>query len=342
MQLNELPLAKTEAENSLALANDLPALNDWYSKNLGSKGWIEAAVKDIRVQPSDQRGLYGKSVNDVKTFLNEIYKVKKEAIEVSASRVKDFQDFTLPGDRIHVGSLHPISQVIQRMVEIFTGMGFIAVDGPEIDSEEYNFTYLNMDENHPARDDVDTFYILDDLILRSHTTTVQVRTLLEKKNDEPLLVRICSPGRVFRRDKPDRTHFAMFHQVEGLIVGEGINLSHLYGTLLSFSKQLLGPDTKVRLRPDHFPYVEPGAEVAISCPFCKGVGCKVCKFSGWIETGGSGMVHPEVMERIGLDSKRYSGLAFGIGAERYAQLLYNVEDGRWFYEGNLQFLNQFI
>ncbi len=342
MQLTELPLAKTEAENSLALANDLPTLNDWYSKNLGSKGWIEAAVKDIRIQPADQRGLYGKSVNEVKTFLNEVYKAKKETIEASSSKAKDFQDFTLPGDRIHVGSLHPITQVIQRMVEIFTGMGFIAVDGPEIDSEEYNFTYLNMDENHPARDDVDTFYILEDLILRSHTTTVQVRTLLENKNNDPLLVRICSPGRVFRRDKPDRTHFAMFHQVEGLIVGEGINLSHLYGTLLSFSKQLLGPDTKVRLRPDHFPYVEPGAEVAISCPFCKGVGCKVCKFSGWIETGGSGMVHPEVMERIGLDSKRYSGLAFGIGAERYAQLLYNVEDGRWFYDGNLQFLNQFI
>lgn len=342
MQLHDLPLARNEAFDTLAAIVDLHALSEWYSKNLGSKGWVEAAVKDIRNQPGDLRGAYGKAVNELKSDIFDAYKAKKESLENASSALKDYQDFTLPGDRIHVGSLHPITQVIDRMVDIFTGMGFIAVDGPEIDSEDYNFTYLNMDENHPARDDVDTFYILDDLILRSHTTTVQVRTLLDQLDNDPLLVRICSPGRVFRRDKPDRTHFAMFHQVEGLIVGEGINFSHLYGTLLSFSKHLLGPDTKVRLRPDHFPYVEPGAEVAISCPFCKGVGCKVCKFSGWIETGGSGMVHPDVMERIGLDSKRYSGLAFGIGAERYAQLLFNVEDGRWFYDGNLQFLNQFI
>jgi phenylalanyl-tRNA synthetase alpha chain len=246
-------------------------------------------------------------------------------------------DVTLPGYSFPYGSVHPIRRVWQEMEEIFVRMGFKVVVGPELETDYYNFEALNIPKGHPARDDQDTLYVSESLLLRTHTSPVQIRTM--EKQGPPL--RIIAPGRVYRRDAIDATHTPMFHQMEGLVVDEGITLADLKGTLEAFFHELFSATTRVRLRPSYFPFVEPGAEVDISCIFCEGEGCRVCKRTGWIEILGAGMVHPKVFKMVGYDSERYTGFAWGMGIDRIAILKYQVDDLRLFFENDLRFLRQF-
>ena len=246
-------------------------------------------------------------------------------------------DVTEPGKAVQAGVKHPVTLTIEEISKVFMNMGFSIVEGPEVETVFNNFDGLNAGPNHPARDPSDTFYISDDILLRTQTSTVQVRTL--QKQEPP--IKVIAPGRTFRCDTPDATHSPMFHQLEGLVVDEGITMADLKGTLDSFAKQLFGPETKTKFRPHHFPFTEPSAEMDVSCFKCGGKGCRVCKGSGWIEILGCGMVHPNVLKVGDVDTEKYTGFAFGIGVERVAMLKYGVDDIRLFYENDMRFINQF-
>ncbi|MCL2544868.1 MAG: phenylalanine--tRNA ligase subunit alpha, partial [Clostridia bacterium] len=246
-------------------------------------------------------------------------------------------DVTQPMWERRVGSLHPISLVLDEILDVFTGMGFEVVEGPEVELDRFNFELLNLPKNHPARDAQDTFYIEENIVLRTHTSPVQARTMLER---EPP-IRIVCPGRVYRADEFDATHSPVFHQLEGLMIDEDVTMGDLKGTLDAFAKRLYGPDTATRFRPAFFPFTEPSAEVDLTCVLCRGAGCRACKGAGWIEVLGAGMVNPKVLELCGIDSRKYSGFAFGMGLDRIAMLRYGVQDLRLMYEGDMRFLKQF-
>lgn len=336
----QLENIKTSAENKILAAKTLKNLEEIRIKYLGKKGELTAILKQMGKLSSDERPIIGQLANQIRDFIekNIDFSMKKiKRLELNKQLSEEKIDVTLPGIKRPLGHKHPLNIVLDDVKEIFIGMGFNIVDGPEIEKDYYNFEALNMPKYHPARDTQDTFYIDENTLLRTQTSCVQIRTM--EKTQPP--IRIISPGRVYRSDAVDATHSPLFHQIEGLVVDKGITFSNLKGTLETFIQALYGKDSVVRFRPHHFPYTEPSAEVDVQCFSCHGSGCRLCKNEGWIEILGCGMVHPKVLENCGIDSETYSGFAFGVGLERIAMRRYNIDDMRLFYENDIRFLNQF-
>ena len=325
----------------LESVSSLGALSDLRDKYLSrKKGLISLELKKLGGLSSEERSVVGQQLNQLKGQVQEALSEQQDEFKGQEREVKLTQkqiDVTLPGYPFALGRIHPLRRVRQEMEEISVRMGFTVVTGPEVESDYYNFEALNIPQGHPARDDQDTLYLSDTLLLRTHTSPVQIRTMEKQKPP----IRIVVPGRVFRRDAVDATHSPMFHQMEGLVVDEGITLADLKGTLEVFLRELFSEETRVRFRPSYFPFVEPGAEVDISCIFCAGGGCRVCKNSGWIEIMGAGMVHSRVFQMVGYDCERYTGFAWGMGIDRIAILKYQVDDLRLFFENDIRFLSQF-
>lgn len=318
--------------------DDLMAVRDKYLSR--KRGLVSLELKKLSSVAPEERAAAGKRLNVLKTSVEE--QLEERQLQLKERRRQEAiqeerLDVTLPGYSFLPGRVHPLRRLQKEMEEIFVRMGFRVVSGPELESDFYNFEALNIPKGHPARDAQDTLYVSENLLLRTHTSPVQIRTM---QMERPPL-RIVVPGRVFRRDTVDATHSPMFHQMEGLVVDEGITLADLKGTLEVFLKNLFSSDLRVRLRPSYFPFVEPGAEVDISCIFCSGEGCRVCKRSGWIEIMGAGMVHPRVFEMVGYDPEKFTGFAWGMGIDRIAILKYQVDDVRLFFENDVRFLRQF-
>mgnify|MGYP003396889688 FL=1 len=334
-QLEQEALAKIEA------ASNLKELNDVRVAYLGKKGPITDLLKGMGKLSAEERPKMGALVNTVRENLTEVLTAKSTALEEAAIQEqleKESIDVTLPGARVAIGNRHPLTRVIEEIEDLFVGMGYEIVEGPEVEKDYYNFEAMNLPKGHPARDMQDSFYISEEILLRTHTSPVQARTM-EAKKGEP--IRVICPGKVFRRDTDDATHSHQFMQIEGLVIGENIRMSDLKGTLDALAKKMFGAEREIRLRPSFFPFTEPSVEVDVSCHKCGGKGCNVCKQTGWIEILGAGMVHPNVLEMAGYDSTKLSGFAFGIGAERIAMLKYGVDDIRHFYTNDVRFLSQF-
>lgn len=307
---------------------------------LGRKGELTKIIRSIREVPPEKRAEIGRAVNLLKERIEERIRSLLEALE-EEERKKHLReeppvDITLPGRRIPIGSLHPVTQIIDRIVDIFHGLGFRVEGGPEVETDYYNFEALNIPKDHPARDMQDTFYLEGDLLLRTHTSPVQIRVMEREK--PPL--RVIAPGKVYRRDS-DISHTPMFHQIEGFMVDRHISFSHLKGVLTVFLHEFFSPDTPIRFRPSFFPFTEPSAEVDIGCMICNGKGCRVCKESGWLEVMGAGMIHPAVLRAVGYDPEEVTGFAFGMGIERLAMLKFQINDIRLFFENDIRFLIQF-
>ena len=320
---------------------DLKSLEDIRTRYLSRKaGLLTLELQNLGKLPKDQRADFGRVANEVKLKIEASLATLQATIaerEKQTALGREALDVTLPGNRRRVGHRHPLTIIRNEIEDIFVSMGYTVEDGPEIESTYYNFDALNFPAGHPARDPRDTFYVSEHMILRTHTSPVQVRTM--EKIQPP--VRIICPGRVFRRDAFDPTHSPMFHQVECLVVDEGITFADLKGTLERFHKRFFGEKTKTRLRPSFFPFVEPGAEVDVSCVFCDGSGCRVCKGTGWIEVMGAGMVHPNLYQFVNYDADKYTGFAFGGGIDRYTALKYNINDLQLFFQNDIRFLGQF-
>jgi len=336
----KLKLIKENAKSEIENAKDLQTLNDVRVKYLGKKGELTVVLRRMGALTPEERPVIGALVNEVRDYIEQTIiedekRLKSEALK--EKMLKEKIDITMPSKKISIGSVHPITGVIDNIKEIFLGLGYQIADGPEIEKTYYVFDQLNTPIDHPARDLQDTFYITDDIILRTQTSSVQIRTM---ENQKPPIKIIC-PGAVYRSDSVDPTHSPVFHQIEGLVVDKGITMADLKGTLEIFAKKCLGENTKIRFRPHHFPYTEPSAEVDVSCFVCGGKGCRVCKNEGWIELLGCGMVHPKVLENCGIDSNEYSGFAFGFGAERIAMAKYGIDDMRLLFENDVRFLKQF-
>ncbi|MEW6695970.1 MAG: phenylalanine--tRNA ligase subunit alpha [Bacillota bacterium] len=330
-----------EALKALEGADTPEVINEIRVKYLGKKGEVTQVLRGMGVLSAEERPRIGQIANEVREKI-------ESALEERNTKVKEGQkarqlaaetlDVTLPGARFNLGKLHPLTQVMQEIENIFLGLGFKIAEGPEIELDYYNFEALNLPKDHPARDMQDTFFINPEVLLRTHTSPVQVRTM--EKTVPQVPVKVICPGRVYRRDD-DATHSPMFHQVEGLVVDKHITFADLKGVLATFARQMFGPDTRTRLRPSYFPFTEPSAEVDISCFNCKGGGCRVCKGSGWLEILGSGMVHPRVLEMSGYNPEEVTGFAFGMGVERIAMLKYGIDDLRLLFDNDLRFLAQF-
>lgn len=336
----KLEAIKAEALAKIESAGDLDALNEIKVAVLGKKGELTAVLKSMKDVPAEERPMVGQMVNDARTAIEEKLEEKKTNISrlLRTEKMKrETIDVTLPGKKNLRGHRHPNQIALEDLERVFIGMGYEVVEGPEVEYDRYNFELLNIPANHPAKDEQDTFYINKEILLRTQTSPVQAR-IMEKGN---LPIRILSAGRVFRSDEVDATHSPSFHQVEGLVVDKNITFADLKGTLEQFAKEFFGEKTKVKFRPHHFPFTEPSAEVDITCFKCGGKGCRMCKGSGWIEILGCGMVHPNVLEMCGIDSKEYQGFAFGIGLERVTLLKYEIDDMRLLYENDVRFLNQF-
>ncbi len=336
-QLEKIRLAAAEALAGVENGEMLDAVRVKY---LGKKGELTAVLRGMGALSAEERPAIGQLANEVRAFVEGEIEKKKAVIAEKAREEKlksEVIDVTMPGRRRVEGRLHPLTQVLDEVTDIFTGMGFTIAEGPDIELDYYNFEALNIPADHPARDTQDTFYINDKILLRTQTSPVQVRVM--EKTKPP--IRIISPGRVFRSDAVDATHSPVFHQIEGLVVDKGVTMADLKGTLEAFVKGLYGDDAKIRLRPHHFPFTEPSAEVDVSCFVCGGKGCGVCKGEGWIEILGAGMVHPKVLANCGIDPEVYSGFAFGLGLERIVMRRYNIDDLRLFFENDMRFLKQF-
>jgi Phenylalanyl-tRNA synthetase alpha subunit len=309
-------------------------------KLLGKKGELTAILKGMKDLTNEERPIIGQLANEVRQDIEgkiEEAKAKLVAVEMEHKLSKETLDVTMPGKAAPYGHKHPMSIVIDEMIDIFIGMGYSVAEGPEVEKDYYNFEALNIPANHPAKDEQDTFYIGGDILLRTQTSPVQVRTM--EKGDLP--IRVICPGTVYRADEVDATHSPIFHQFEGLVVDKGITMGDLKGALAVFAKELFGEDTKVRFRPHHFPFTEPSAEMDVTCFACGGKGCKVCKGEGYIELLGCGMVHPKVLKMSGIDPDVYSGFAFGMGLERVAMQRYGITDLRLLFENDVKFLKQF-
>ncbi len=328
------------ARAELSASSDMKALEELRVKYLSKKGELTAILKMMGGLSAEERPAMGQLANSVRAEIEQKLSEKTEQLkkELAAQKLKaEKLDVTLPGKDIPVGRAHPLNAVLEEVKEIFLGMGFDVVDGPEVELDHYCFEALNMPKTHPARDTQDTFYINENVVLRTQTSSVQIRTMEQRKPP----IRIISPGRVYRSDAVDATHSPLFHQIEGLVIDKGITLADLYGTLDMLMKKLYGKDTQIRLRPHHFPYTEPSAEVDLMCFNCGGKGCPMCKNEGYVELLGAGMVHPKVLEGCGIDPEVYSGFAFGIGLERITMGRYGINDMRLLYENDMRFLGQF-
>jgi len=328
---------RTTALEKIAGGEDLEQIRIQY---LGKKGELTAVLRGMGKLTAEERPVIGQLANQVRADIEAAIAEKAEALKAGAlaEQLKaEKLDVTMPGKTMRVGHVHPLTRVQRDMEEIFIGMGFSIAEGPEVEYDLYNFQKLNIPENHPARDTQDTFYITENILLRSQTSPVQARTMEVQKPP----IRIISPGRVYRSDAMDATHSPLFHQMEGLVVDKGITMGDLKGMLETFAKAQFGEETRCRFRPHHFPFTEPSAEVDVSCFACGGKGCRLCKGEGWIEILGAGMVHPNVLSMCGIDPEEYSGFAFGMGIERIAMLKYHVDDIRLFYENDVRFLEQF-
>ncbi len=333
---------QAEALEKVAQSTDLKELNDVRVQYLGKKGPITEVLRGMGKLSAEERPKMGALVNEVREEIASKIEAKQKDLEAAAINERlaaETIDVTLPGRAVKVGNHHPLTRVIEEVEDLFIGMGYTVAEGPEVETDYYNFEALNLPKGHPARDMQDSFYITDDILLRTHTSPMQARTMEKKQGKGP--VKIICPGKVYRRDNDDATHSHQFMQIEGLVVDENIRMSDLKGTLDVFAKKMFGEDREIRLRPSFFPFTEPSVEVDISCKICGGKGCNVCKGTGWIEVLGAGMVHPNVLEMAGYDSKKYTGFAFGIGAERIAMLKYGVDDIRHYYTNDIRFLKQF-
>ena len=336
-QLNKI---LEEAKAQLNEASTLAQTDDIRVKILGKKAKLTEILRGMGKLSPEERKTTGQMANKVRAEVEKMLEEKFEAVKAAAKEAQfkiEKIDVTEPGREVTLGVKHPLTITIEEVSKVFMNMGFSISEGPEVETVFNNFDALNAGPNHPSRDMTDTFYITKDTLLRTQTSPVQVRTLL--KQEPP--IKVISPGRCFRCDTPDATHSPMFHQIEGLVVDEGITMADLKGTLDSFAKQLFGTSTKTKFRPHHFPFTEPSAEMDVSCFKCGGKGCRVCKGSGWIEILGCGMVHPHVLKVGNLDTEKYTGFAFGMGVERVAMLKYGVDDIRLFYENDMRFINQF-
>lgn len=336
-QLNEI---KKKAKERLEGISELSALENLRVELLGKKGELTAVLKGMGKLSAEERPVVGQLANEVRGFIENTIETKKAEFEAAIERAKiesETIDVTMPGTKVELGKKHPLTTVLDDLKDIFIGMGFSVVEGPEVELDYYNFEALNIPKDHPARDTQDTFYINENVVLRSQTSPVQIRTMEKQKPP----IRMIAPGRVYRSDAVDATHSPVFHQVEGLVIDKDITMADLKGTLEVFVKKLYGDDTRLRFRPHHFQFTEPSAEVDISCFNCGGKGCRVCKGEGWIEILGCGMVHPKVLRNCGIDPDEYSGFAFGIGLERVAMFRYDIDDMRLVYENDMRFLKQF-
>lgn len=321
-------------------AHDMQALENIRVKFLGKKGELTAILKQMGKLSAEERPVIGQMANEIRAFIEDRISTRTAQLknELMQQKLKDEKlDVTLPGKRHPLGKKHPLNLVLDEIEEIFLGMGFSIATGPEVELDYYNFEALNMPKDHPARDTQDTFYVSDNVVLRTQTSPMQVRVMEKQKPP----IRIIAPGRVYRSDAVDATHSPLFHQIEGLVVDKGITMADLKGTLEIFVKRLYGEDSVVRFRPHHFPFTEPSAELDYMCFNCHGEGCRLCKGEGWIEILGCGMVHPKVLSNCGIDPEVYSGFAFGMGLERLVMRRFNIDDMRLLYENDLRFLNQF-
>ncbi|WP_203632546.1 phenylalanine--tRNA ligase subunit alpha [Lacticaseibacillus suibinensis] len=334
---------REENQKRIKETTDLDALNQIRVNLLGKKSPITEVLRGLKNLDQDERPKVGAFANQIKADLQANLQIRREALEQAAIDAKlesETIDVTLPGDQMLEGTPHILDQIMDDIEEFFIGQGYQVVDGPEVEEDHYNFEMLNIPKDHPARDMQDTFYIDDQLLMRSQTSPVQARTLeVHDFSKGPL--KMISPGRVYRRDTDDATHSHQFHQVEGLVIDKHITMADLKGTLLTLAQHVFGADRKIRLRPSYFPFTEPSVEVDVSCFRCNGKGCAICKYSGWIEVLGAGMVHPNVLTNAGVDADVYGGFAFGLGPDRFAMLKYGIDDIRSFYQGDLRFLTQF-
>ena len=329
---------KEQAQSSIESAASLQELEEIRVSLLGKKGELTEISKGMKTLSPEERPVIGQLVNETREFISQILDEKKNQLKEKEKRARleqEILDITLPGEEVELGTTHPITETMNFMKDIFIEMGFDVADGPEIEKVEYNFDALNIPETHPSRDITDTFYISDNVVLRTQTSPVQVRYMLEHK---PPFRMIC-PGKVYRPDY-DVSHTPMFHQMEGLMIGENISFANLKGILTHFVKKVFG-ETEVRFRPHFFPFTEPSAEMDVQCAVCKGKGCRVCKDSGWLEIMGCGMVDPEVLKAVGYDPNEVSGFAFGVGIERVTMLRHGIDDLRAFFENDIRFLKQF-
>ncbi|MDY4976367.1 MAG: phenylalanine--tRNA ligase subunit alpha [Clostridia bacterium] len=336
----QLEQIKQAAEERLQKIGSVTDLEEIRVKFLGKKGDLTSVLRGMGKLSPEERPQIGQLANQVRSFIEEELDKAKEKLaraELDQKISQETLDVTVPGKRAPVGKTHPLTTVLDELKDIFIGMGFSIAEGPEVEYDYYNFEALNLPKNHPARDTQDTFYINDNIVLRTQTSPMQVRVMEQQKPP----IRILAPGRVFRSDAVDATHSPVFHQIEGLVVDKGITMGDLKGTLEVFVKKLYGESVKVRFRPHHFPFTEPSAEMDISCFVCGGEGCRVCKGEGWIEILGCGMVHPKVLKNCGIDPEIYSGFAFGIGLERIVMRRYDIDDLRLFFENDVRFLKQF-
>lgn len=329
-----------QALSKLKDVKHLKVLDEIRVQYLGKKGELTQVLRGMKDLSSEERPVIGQRANEIREKIEEELKNVKDFLQKKAREEQlkhEVIDVTLPAKRKILGHRHPMNIVLDEIKDIFIGMGYEIAEGPEIEKDYYNFEALNIPENHPAKDEQDTFYITKEYLLRTQTSPVQVRVM---ENQKPP-IRVIAPGRVYRSDEVDATHSPVFHQIEGLVVDKNITMGDLKGALAVFAKELFGEKAEVKFRPHHFPFTEPSAEVDVSCVMCEGKGCRVCKGSGWIEILGCGMVHPKVLEMSGIDPKEYSGFAFGMGLERITMLRYNIEDLRLFYENDVRFLSQF-
>lgn len=336
-RLNEI---LSKAKEQLEKVTSTQETEEIRVKLLGKKGELTSILKSMKDLSVEEKKALGMSVNKAKAEVEELLAAKFEEVKAKARELKfeaEKIDVTEPGVVNKLGAKHPLTVTIEEVSKVFQNMGFSIVEGPEIETVFNNFDALNAGPNHPARDMTDTFYVNEEVLLRTQTSPVQVRTLMGQKPP----IRVISPGRVFRCDTPDATHSPVFHQIEGLVVDEGITMADLKGVLDSFAKQLFGEETRTKFRPHHFPFTEPSAEMDVSCFKCGGKGCRVCKGSGWIEILGCGMVHPNVLKVGNIDTEKYTGFAFGLGAERVAMLKYGIDDIRLNYENDMRYIEQF-
>ena len=328
------------ALNEIKDASSIEAVENLRVKYLGKKGELTAILKEMGKLSKEERPVIGQVANTVRESIEGAITSKKEeakSIEKAKKLAEEVIDVTMPAKPVKVGKKHPISQIIDEVSDIFMGMGFSIAEGPEVETVENNFDALNAPKDHPSRDMSDTFYINSELLLRTQTSPVQVRTM----KSQELPIKIISPGRCFRFDAPDATHSPMFHQIEGLVVGKDVTMAQLKGTLNMFVKKLFGEHTKTKFRPHNFPFTEPSAEVDVTCFKCEGAGSPMCKGEGWIEILGAGMVHPNVLRNCGIDPEVYSGFAFGMGVDRITMLKYEIDDIRLLFENDMRFLDQF-
>ena len=336
----QLRKIQEDAQAQLAQISDKPGLDALKVRLMGKKGELTLLRRSMGQLAAEDRPKAGQMINEVVAALTEqmdALDARLKKLEQEKKLAREAIDVTEPRKHRAIGMQHPISLVQDQMLSVFTSMGFDVVEGPEVELDLYNFELMNIPKNHPARDAQDTFYIEDNVVLRTHTSPVQARTMLTRKPP----IRIVCPGRVYRADEVDATHSPVFHQIEGLVIDENISIADLKGTLDTFAKRLYGMGVSTRFRPSFFPFTEPSAEVDLTCASCGGKGCRMCKGTGWIEVLGAGMVNPKVLDMCGIDSKKYSGFAFGMGIERLTILKYNVPDMRYLYENDLRFLKQF-